>query len=53
MDTLKPKLKEEVQEIEEVVETVKEPGNSIWVSAKKGDLASIEQHIAYGSGEKL
>ena len=40
---------EEVQEIEEVVETVKEPGNSIWVSAKKGDLASIEQHIAYGT----
>ena len=33
----------------EVKETVKEPANSIWVSAKKGDIESIKQHIAFGT----
>ena len=33
----------------EVEETVKEPSNSIWVSAKKGDIESIKQHIAFGT----
>ena len=33
----------------EVEETVKEPSNSIWVSAKKGDIESIRQHIAFGT----
>ena len=28
---------------------VKEPANSIWVSAKKGDIESIRQHIAFGT----
>ena len=37
------------EETQEAVETVKEPGNSIWVSAKKGDIESIKQHIAYGT----
>ena len=40
---------EETQATEEDVETVKEPTNSIWVSAKKGDIESIKQHIAYGT----
>ena len=40
---------EETQATEEAVETVKEPTNSIWVSAKKGDIESIKQHIAYGT----
>ena len=33
----------------EVEETIKEPSNSIWVSAKKGDIESIKQHIAFGT----
>ena len=28
---------------------IKEPANSIWVSAKKGDIESIRQHIAFGT----
>ena len=28
---------------------VKKPANSIWVSAKKGDIESIRQHIAFGT----
>jgi hypothetical protein len=35
--------------IEEQVEEIKEPDNNIWVSAKKGDIESIEQHIAFGT----
>ena len=31
------------------VEEVKEPASNIWVSAKKGDIESIKQHIAYGT----
>ena len=31
------------------VEEVKEPVSNIWVSAKKGDIESIKQHIAYGT----
>jgi len=30
-------------------EEIKEPSSNIWVSAKKGDLESIKQHIAYGT----
>ena len=30
-------------------EEVKEPASNIWVSAKKGDIESIKQHIAYGT----
>jgi len=37
----------------EVKETVKEPANSIWVSAKKGDIESIKQHIAFGTDLNL
>ena len=29
--------------VEEVEETVKEPANNIWLSAKKGDIESIKQ----------
>ena len=39
---------QEIQITEAVVE-VKEPANSIWVSAKKGDIESIRQHIAFGT----
>ena len=35
--------------VEEVEETVKEPANNIWLSAKKGDIESIKQHIAFGT----
>ena len=35
--------------IEEQVEEIKEPDNNIWVSAKKGDIESIKQHIAFGT----
>ena len=31
------------------VEEIKEPASNIWVSAKKGDIDSIKQHIAYGT----
>ena len=31
------------------LEEVKEPASNIWVSAKKGDIESIKQHIAYGT----
>ena len=31
------------------VEEVKEPASNIWVSAKKGDIESIKQHVAYGT----
>ena len=31
------------------VEVVKEPASNIWMSAKKGDIESIEQHIAFGT----
>ena len=31
------------------VEEIKEPASNIWVSAKKGDIESIKQHIAYGT----
>ena len=31
------------------VEEIKEPSSNIWVSAKKGDIESIKQHIAYGT----
>ena len=31
------------------VEEIKEPTSNIWVSAKKGDIESIKQHIAYGT----
>ena len=31
------------------VEEIKEPVSNIWVSAKKGDIDSIKQHIAYGT----
>ena len=30
-------------------EEIKEPASNIWVSAKKGDIESIKQHIAYGT----
>ena len=30
-------------------EEIKEPSSNIWVSAKKGDIESIKQHIAYGT----
>jgi len=33
----------------EVEEVIKEPANSIWISAKKGDIESIKQHIAFGT----
>ena len=33
----------------ESVEEIKEPASNIWVSAKKGDIESIKQHIAYGT----
>ena len=33
----------------EVEEAVKEPANNIWISAKKGDIESIKQHIAFGT----
>ena len=33
----------------QAIEEVKEPANSIWVSAKKGDVESIKQHIAFGT----
>ena len=33
----------------EVEEAVKEPANNIWISAKKGDVESIKQHIAFGT----
>lgn len=29
--------------------SIKEPENNIWVSAKKGDIESIKQHIAFGT----
>ena len=35
--------------VEEVEETVKEPANNIWLSAKKGDIESIKQHIDFGT----
>ena len=31
------------------VEEIKEPSSNIWVSAKKGDIESIKQHIAFGT----
>ena len=31
------------------LEEIKEPSSNIWVSAKKGDIESIKQHIAYGT----
>ena len=31
------------------VKEIKEPSSNIWVSAKKGDIESIKQHIAYGT----
>ena len=31
------------------VEEIKEPASNIWVSAKKGDIESIKQHIAFGT----
>ena len=31
------------------VEVVKEPASNIWMSAKKGDIESIKQHIAFGT----
>ena len=31
------------------VEEIKEPASNIWVSAKKGDIDSIKQHIAFGT----
>ncbi len=31
------------------VEVIKEPSSNIWVSAKKGDIESIKQHIAFGT----
>ena len=30
-------------------EEIKEPASNIWVSAKKGNIESIKQHIAYGT----
>jgi len=33
----------------EVEEVIKEPANNIWLSAKKGDIESIKQHIAFGT----
>ena len=41
-------ISEETLENQAVVE-VKEPANSIWISAKKGDIESIKQHIAFGT----
>ena len=41
-------ISEETLDNQAVVE-VKEPANSIWVSAKKGDAESIKQHIAFGT----
>ena len=41
-------INEETLDNQAVVE-VKEPANSIWVSAKKGDAESIKQHIAFGT----
>jgi ankyrin repeat protein len=41
-------INEEALDNQAVVE-VKEPANNIWVSAKKGDIESIKQHIAYGT----
>ena len=31
------------------VEVVKEPTSNIWISAKKGNIDSIKQHIAFGT----
>ena len=36
-------------EVVEVEEEIKEPANNIWISAKKGDIESIKQHIAFGT----
>ena len=33
----------------QTVEEIKEPASNIWVSAKKGDIDSIKQHIAFGT----
>ena len=41
-------ISEETLDNQAVVE-VKEPANSIWISAKKGDIESIKQHIAFGT----
>ena len=35
--------------IVEVEEAIKEPANNIWISAKKGDIESIKEHIAFGT----
>ena len=35
------------------LEEVKEPASNIWVSAKKGDIESIKQHIAFGTDLNL
>ena len=43
-----PPISEETLD-SQAVEEVKEPANSIWVSAKKGDVESIKQHIAFGT----
>ena len=43
-----PPISEETLD-SQAVEEVKEPANSIWVSAKKGDAESIKQHIAFGT----
>ena len=34
---------------EQAEASIKEPENNIWVSAKKGDIESIKQHIAFGT----
>ena len=41
-------ISEETLDNQAAVE-VKEPANSIWISAKKGDIESIKQHIAFGT----
>ncbi len=43
-----PPISEETLD-NQAIEEVKEPANSIWVSAKKGDVESIKQHIAFGT----
>ena len=35
--------------VEQAEVSIKEPENNIWVSAKKGDIESIRQHIAFGT----
>jgi ankyrin repeat protein len=46
-DDTSPIIETTISEQAEV--SIKEPENNIWVSAKKGDIESIRQHIAFGT----